>query len=73
MDNMNYFGIPAGFGIALSLNERALNGYSQMTEAEKEKIILQCKDARSDKEVEEIIDSIAGDGIAEDLDLDVLG
>ncbi len=59
MDNFNYYGIPAGFGIALSLNERALSGYSQMTEAEKEKIILQCKDAKSDKEVERIINSIA--------------
>lgn len=58
MDNFNYMGLPVGFGIALSANEKAMQGYAKLTEAEKEKIILQCKDAKSDKEVDRIIDSI---------------
>lgn len=54
----NHGGLPAGFGVALMANKRALAGYSRMTEAEKEKIILQCKDAKSDQEVERIIGSM---------------
>jgi hypothetical protein len=62
MDNsFSYFGVPAGFGMALAANHRALGGYSQMSEAEKEEIIMRCKDARSDEEIDEIIDSIGWD------------
>ena len=37
---------------------KASESYSDMTESEKERVILQCKDARSDQEVDKIIDSV---------------
>lgn len=61
MDNFNYLGLPVTFGMGLALNERATNRYGNMTEAEKEDIILRCKDARSQEEVDRIIDSLADD------------
>ncbi|MCL2050429.1 MAG: hypothetical protein FWG91_01660 [Lachnospiraceae bacterium] len=34
---------------------------ARMTEADKENIIMQCKDANSDREIEEIMDRIGND------------
>lgn len=52
--------IPVGFGMSLAMNESAMNGYAAMTEAEKEDVILRAKDAKSKKEMDEIISSLAG-------------
>lgn len=51
-------GLPIGLGMGLAMNERAMNGFGSMTEAEKEKIILEAKDARSKKEMERIISTL---------------
>lgn len=51
-------GLPLGFGMGLAMNEGAMTEYSNMTEAEKEKIILRAKDAKSKEEMERIIDSL---------------
>ena len=48
-----------GFGMALAMNEAAMSGYAGLTEAEKEKIILRCKDARPKGQMQEIVDSLA--------------
>jgi hypothetical protein len=58
---MDGSGLPAGFGFALMANARAFDGYTRMSEAEKERVIMQCKDARSDREVDDIIDRIGLD------------
>ena len=50
--------LPAGLSMALMMNERAQAGYDRLSEAEKEHIILKCKDARSKAEMDKIIDSI---------------
>lgn len=51
--------LPVGFGMSLAMNEAALNGYAGLTEAEKEKIILRCKDAKTKSQMQEIVDSLA--------------
>lgn len=50
--------LPLGFGMALAMNENAMQGYAQMTEAEKEQLIMRCKGARSKDEMQKIVDSI---------------
>ena len=54
-----FLDLPVGFGMALAMNEAAMSGYAGLTEAEKEKIILRCKDARTKGQMQEIVDSLA--------------
>ena len=54
--------LPLGFGMALAMNEAAMQGYARLTEDEKEKIILKCKDAASKEEMRQIVDSLVPDG-----------
>ena len=51
-------GLPAGFGMALAMNEAAMNGYAGLTEAQKEKVILRCRDARTKEQMQDIVDSL---------------
>lgn len=51
--------LPLGFGMALAMNEAAMNGYAGLTEAQKEEVILRCKDARTKEQMQEIVDSLA--------------
>lgn len=51
-------GMPLGFGMALAMNERAMTRYADLTEAEKERIILRCKDAKSKEEMDKIVNSL---------------
>ena len=63
MDN-GFENLPLGLGMALMMNERAMEGYEGLSETEKEHIIMKCKDAKSKSEVDKIIDSISSpDGI----------
>ncbi|MBQ6695168.1 MAG: hypothetical protein IJN16_00515 [Lachnospiraceae bacterium] len=54
--------LPMGFAFALARNEAAMQRYTQMTESEKEQIILKCKDARSKAEMQKLVDSLVPDG-----------
>ena len=58
-DGTTFSDLPVGFGMALAMNEAAMSGYAGLTEAEKEKIILRCKDARTKGQMQEIVDSLA--------------
>ena len=51
--------LPLGFGMALAMNEPALQGYAALTEAEKEELILRCKDVQTKDEMQRIVDSLA--------------
>ena len=50
--------LPLGFGMALAMNEPALQGYAALTEAEKEELILRCKDVQTKDEMQRIVDSL---------------
>ena len=54
----SYPNLPAGLSMALMMNERAQAGYDRLSEAEKEHIILKCKDAGTKEEMDKIVDSI---------------
>lgn len=54
--------LPLGFGMALAMNEAAMQGYARLTEDEKEHIIMKCKDASSKEEMRRIVDSLVPDG-----------
>ena len=51
--------LPVGFGMALAMNDAAMSGYAGLTEAQKEEVILRCKDARTKEQMQEIVDSLA--------------
>lgn len=63
--------LPTGFGLALAMNEAAMQGYARLTETEKEHLILRCRDAGSKEEMERIVASLApgesAEGIIADL------
>ena len=56
---------PLGLGMMFMMNSNARAGYDHLTEAEKEHIILKCKDARSKDEMERIVNSLAGDDVGD--------
>lgn len=51
--------LPMGFGMALAMNEPAMRGYAGLTEAQKEEILIRCKDAKTKKQMQQIVDSLA--------------
>ena len=57
---MDYYKVPIGFGMALAMNPPALNAYSAMTEDEKQQILHKAHNARSEKEMHDIVNHIAG-------------
>jgi len=57
---MDYYKVPIGFGMALAMNPPALNTYSAMTEEEKQQILNRAHNARSEKEMHDIVNHIAG-------------
>ena len=65
-----YAGYPAGEEPLLWEDESASQGYESLTETEKEHLILQCKDAKTAKEKQRIVDSVSADidakGLAEE-------
>lgn len=57
---MDFCKVPIGFGMALAMNPTALNAYSAMTEAQKQAILSKAHNARSEKEMHQIVAGIAG-------------
>ncbi len=51
--------LPLGLGMGLMMNHRARDGFEHLSETEKEHIILKCKDAKSKKEMDKIINSLS--------------
>lgn len=50
--------IPVGFGMSLAMNEEAMKGYAGLSEAEKERVLLRCRDAKTKKEMQKVVDSL---------------
>ena len=60
---MDYYKIPIGFGMALAQNEKAVNAYAMMTKEQKQAILQKAHAARSEKEMRQIVSSIAKEAI----------
>ena len=58
---MDFYKVPLGFGMALSMNPIALNAYSAMTEEQKQAVLDKAHNARSEEEMHRIVSSIATD------------
>ena len=56
---MDYAEVPIGFGLALAQNEEAMNAFAMMTREEKQAIWNRAHNARSEKEMHQIVSSIA--------------
>ena len=56
---MDFFKVPIGFGMALAVNEPAMNAYSKMTEAQKQAIINKAHNVRSEKGMHDLVASLA--------------
>ena len=57
---MDFYKVPIGFGMALAMNEPAMNAYSAMTEEQKQEIINKAHNVRSEKEMHDLVVSLAG-------------
>lgn len=55
---MDFYKIPIGFGMALAMNEPAMNAYSAMTQARKQAIVNRARNAGSEQEMHQIVNSI---------------
>lgn len=55
---MDFYKVPIGFGMALSMNPPALNAYSAMTEDEKQAILNKAYNAKSEKEMHNLVASL---------------
>lgn len=56
---MDFYKVPIGFGMALAVNEPAMNAYSKMTEAQKQEILNKAHNVRSEKEMHDLVSSLA--------------
>jgi len=56
---MDFYKVPIGFGMALAMNPPALNAYSAMTEEQKQAVLDRAHNARSEKEMHDIVNSIS--------------
>ena len=55
---MDFYKVPIGFGMALAMNQPAMDAYAAMTEQEKQAILSKAHNARSEKEMYRIVNSI---------------
>lgn len=56
---MDFHKVPIWFGMALAMNPPALNAYSAMSEEQKQQILNKAHNARSEKEMHDIVNSMS--------------
>ncbi len=56
---MDFYKVPIGFGMALAVNEPAMNAYSAMTEEQKQAILNKAHNVRSEQEMHDLVASLA--------------
>ena len=56
---MDFYKVPIGFGMALAVNEPAMNAYFQMTEEQKQEILNKAHNVRSEEEIHDLVNSLA--------------
>ena len=56
---MDFYKVPIGFGMALAVNEPAMNAYAKMTEAQKQAILNKAHNVRSEKEMNDLVNTLA--------------
>ena len=56
---MDFYKVPIGFGMALAVNEPAMNAYATMTEDQKQAILNKAHCVRSEQEMHDLVNSLA--------------
>ena len=56
---MDFYKVPIGFGMALAVNEPAMNAYAAMTESQKQAILNKAHNVRSEREMHDLVNSLA--------------
>lgn len=56
---MDFYKVPIGFGMALAMNQPAMNAYAAMTEPQKQAILNKAHNVRSEKEMHDLVASLA--------------
>ena len=56
---MDFYKVPIGFGLALSMNPPAMNVYAAMTQEQKQKILSRAHNVRSQKEMYSLVASLS--------------
>ena len=56
---MDFYKVPIGFGMALAVNEPAMNAYSKMTEQQKHAILNKAHNVRSEKEMHDLVNFLS--------------
>ena len=57
---MDFYKVPIGFGMALAMNQPAMNAYTAMTEDQKQAILNKAHNVRSEREMHDLVASLAG-------------
>lgn len=60
MSVVDYQNIPFGFVMGMAMHNDAETAFQKLTEAEKEKIIMECRDAESKQDMDRIINRLTG-------------
>ena len=56
---MDFYKVPIGIGMALAMNQLAMNAYAAMTEPQKQAIINKAHNVRSEREMHDLVNSLA--------------
>lgn len=56
---MDFYKVPIGFGMELAMNHPAMEAYAAMTEREKQDVLNRAHNARSEKEMHNLVASLA--------------
>ena len=55
---MDFYKVPIGFGMALAMNQPAMNAYAAMTEPQKQAILNKAHNVRSEREMHDLVNSL---------------
>ena len=55
---MDFYKIPIGFGMALAMNQPAMDAYAAMTEQQKQRVLNQAHNVRSEREMHDLVASL---------------
>ena len=58
---MDFYKVPIGFGMALAQNYDAMSAYAAMPDDQKQVILNKAHNARSEREMHQLVAGIAGD------------
>lgn len=59
---MDFYKVPIGFGMALAMNQPAMDAYAAMTEQQKQTVLNRAHNVHSEREMHDLVASLVGSG-----------